>query len=178
MKAHECYQLVFSSSCTVYGNPNHLPITEDHPIGQVTNVYGRTKYMIEEMLMDLSRSDEVIQGHLTVLCRGFPNFFFIQRWNIVSLRYFNPVGAHPSGRIGEDPTKPFSNLMPYLSQVALGKKPSLAIFGDDYDTPDGTGTRLLSLSKSCFFKYFPFRCSRLHPRDGLGIWPCGSVSQN
>jgi len=121
MKAHECYQLVFSSSCTVYGNPSTLPITEDHPIGQVTNVYGRTKYFIEEMLMDLSKSDK--------------------RWNIVSLRYFNPVGAHPSGRIGEDPTKPYINLMPYLSLVALGKKPSLTIFGDDYDTPDGTGVR-------------------------------------
>jgi len=121
MKAHGCYQLVFSSSCCVYGNPDHLPITEEHPIGKVTNVYGRTKYLIEEMLMDLSRAEE--------------------RWNIISLRYFNPVGAHPSGRIGEDPTKPFTNLMPYMSQVALGKKPSLTIFGDDYDTPDGTGVR-------------------------------------
>lgn len=121
MKAHECYQLVFSSSCCVYGNPERLPITEDSPIGNVTNVYGRTKYLIEEMLMDLSRSDE--------------------RWNICSLRYFNPVGAHPSGRIGEDPTKPYSNLMPYIAQVALGNKPSLTIFGDDYNTPDGTGVR-------------------------------------
>lgn len=121
MKTHNCYQLVFSSSCCVYGNPDILPITEENPIGKVTNVYGRTKYLIEEMLMDLSRSDE--------------------KWNIVSLRYFNPVGAHPSGRIGEDPTKPFTNLMPYMAQVALGNKPSLTIFGDDYDTPDGTGVR-------------------------------------
>lgn len=121
MKSHQCYQLVFSSSCCVYGNPARLPITEDSPIGDVTNVYGRTKYLIEEMLMDLSRSDEL--------------------WNIVSLRYFNPVGAHPSGKIGEDPTKPYSNLMPYIAQVALGNKPSLTIFGDDYDTPDGTGVR-------------------------------------
>ncbi|KAK4025567.1 hypothetical protein OUZ56_014629 [Daphnia magna] len=121
MKAHECYQLVFSSSCTVYGNPERLPITEDSPIGNVTNVYGRTKYLIEEMLMDLSRSDE--------------------KWNICSLRYFNPVGAHPSGLIGEDPTKPYSNLMPYIAQVALGNKPSVIIFGNDYNTPDGTGVR-------------------------------------
>ncbi|KAI9562813.1 hypothetical protein GHT06_010268 [Daphnia sinensis] len=121
MKSHECYQLVFSSSCTVYGNPKHLPITEDSPIGNVTNVYGRTKYLIEEMLMDLSRSDE--------------------KWNICSLRYFNPVGAHPSGLIGEDPTKPYSNLMPYIAQVALGNKPSVVVFGNDYNTPDGTGVR-------------------------------------
>ncbi|XP_057367809.1 uncharacterized protein LOC130688820 isoform X1 [Daphnia carinata] len=121
MKSHECYQLVFSSSCTVYGNPEVLPITEDSPIGNVTNVYGRTKYLIEEMLMDLSRSDE--------------------KWNICSLRYFNPVGAHPSGLIGEDPTKPYSNLMPYIAQVALGNKPSVVVFGNDYNTPDGTGVR-------------------------------------
>ncbi|KAK8742883.1 hypothetical protein OTU49_001708 [Cherax quadricarinatus] len=121
MKANSVYQMVFSSSCTVYGDPEHLPITEDHPTGAVTNVYGRTKYLIEEMLKDLSHAEE--------------------KWNIIALRYFNPVGAHPSGRLGEDPTKNFTNLMPYIGQVAIGKKPSLTIFGCDYDTPDGTGVR-------------------------------------
>ncbi|XP_047481029.1 UDP-glucose 4-epimerase-like isoform X2 [Penaeus chinensis] len=121
MKANNVYQLVFSSSCTVYGDPEHLPITEDHPTGNVTNVYGRTKYLIEEMLKDLSKAEE--------------------KWNIIALRYFNPVGAHPSGRLGEDPTKNFTNLMPYIGQVAIGKKPSLTIFGSDYDTADGTGVR-------------------------------------
>ncbi|XP_069164483.1 UDP-glucose 4-epimerase isoform X1 [Procambarus clarkii] len=121
MKANSVYQMVFSSSCTVYGDPEHLPITEDHPTGAVTNVYGRTKYLIEEMLKDLSRAEE--------------------KWNIIALRYFNPVGAHPSGRLGEDPTKNFTNLMPYIGQVAIGKKPSLTIFGCDYDTADGTGVR-------------------------------------
>ncbi|KAJ9577655.1 hypothetical protein L9F63_005735, partial [Diploptera punctata] len=121
MKAHGCYQLVFSSSCTVYGNPDTLPITEDHPTGNITNVYGRTKYFIEQMLKDISAAEK--------------------NWNIISLRYFNPVGAHPSGLIGEDPTKAFTNLMPYMAQVAIGNKPSLTIFGGDYDTIDGTGVR-------------------------------------
>ncbi|XP_064108312.1 UDP-glucose 4-epimerase-like isoform X1 [Macrobrachium nipponense] len=121
MKAHNVYQMVFSSSCTVYGDPEHLPIKEDHPTGNVTNVYGRTKYLIEEMLKDLSKAEE--------------------KWNIISLRYFNPVGAHPSGRLGEDPTKNFTNLMPYIGQVAIGKKDSLTIFGNDYNTVDGTGVR-------------------------------------
>jgi UDP-glucose 4-epimerase len=122
MKEHNIFNLVFSSSCTVYGEPEKLPITESNETGKsVTNVYGRTKYFVEEMLRDLSRADE--------------------RWNIIALRYFNPVGAHPSGKIGEDPTKAFTNLMPFLSQVAIGKKDVLTIFGDDYDTPDGTGIR-------------------------------------
>ncbi|XP_047514080.1 UDP-glucose 4-epimerase-like [Pieris napi] len=121
MRSHNCYQMVFSSSCTVYGEPKHLPITETHATGNITNVYGRTKYFIEEMLKDLSAADA--------------------KWNIISLRYFNPVGAHPSGLIGEDPTKEFTNLMPFMAQVALGKKPVLTIFGNDYNTPDGTGIR-------------------------------------
>ncbi|XP_049831919.1 UDP-glucose 4-epimerase-like isoform X1 [Schistocerca gregaria] len=121
MKQNNCYQLVFSSSCTVYGNPEYLPITEEHPTGEVTNVYGRTKYFIEEMLKDISAAEK--------------------NWNIISLRYFNPVGAHPSGLIGEDPTKAFTNLMPYMAQVAIGNKESLTIFGGDYDTVDGTGVR-------------------------------------
>lgn len=122
MKKYNIHNLVFSSSCTVYGEPKSLPITEDNLIGQsITNVYGRTKYFIEEILADVSKSDD--------------------NWNIISLRYFNPVGAHESGLIGEDPTKQFSNIMPYISQVAMGNKPSLTVFGDDYDTPDGTGIR-------------------------------------
>ncbi|XP_003488377.1 UDP-glucose 4-epimerase-like isoform X2 [Bombus vosnesenskii] len=121
MKAAGCFQLVFSSSCTVYGEPNVLPITEEHPTGNITNVYGRTKYFIEEMLKDISRAEK--------------------NWNIISLRYFNPVGAHQSGLIGEDPTKSFTNLMPYIAQVALRHKPELIIFGGDYPTKDGTGIR-------------------------------------
>ncbi|KAJ1523938.1 hypothetical protein ONE63_010487 [Megalurothrips usitatus] len=121
MEAHNVYQLVFSSSCTVYGNPESLPITEDHPTGEVTNVYGRTKHFIEGMLKDISAASK--------------------KWNIIALRYFNPVGAHPSGLIGEDPTKEFTNIMPYMAQVAIGNKPHVTIFGGDYDTVDGTGVR-------------------------------------
>ncbi|KAK9732420.1 GDP-mannose 4,6 dehydratase [Popillia japonica] len=122
MERYNCYQLVFSSSCTVYGEPTEFPVTENHSIGQnITNVYGKTKYFIEEMLEDISHSNE--------------------KWNIIALRYFNPLGAHPSGLIGEDPTKPFSNIMPFISQVAIGRKTVLTIFGGDYETPDGTGVR-------------------------------------
>jgi len=121
MKENNVQDLVFSSSCCVYGNPQYLPITESHPIGEVTSVYGRTKYLIEEMLSDICHADP--------------------KWNVISLRYFNPVGAHPSGLIGEDPTKAFTNLMPYMAQVAIGKKPELTIFGGDYETVDGTGVR-------------------------------------
>lgn len=122
MKKYDIYNLVFSSSCTVYGEPEVLPITEEKEIGRkITNVYGRTKYFIEEILRDISNSDE--------------------KWNVIALRYFNPVGAHESGLIGEDPTKQFTNIMPYISQVAMEKKEFLTIFGDDYDTPDGTGIR-------------------------------------
>lgn len=122
MEKYGCQMLVYSSSCTVYGNPKFLPITEGHPVGNnITNVYGKTKYFVEEMLADISKADKY--------------------WKIISLRYFNPVGAHPSGLIGEYSTKPFSNLMPYISQVALKKKPVLTVYGGDYDTPDGTGIR-------------------------------------
>jgi len=122
MKKYSVHNMVFSSSCTVYGEPKVLPITEDKPIGNnITNVYGRTKFFIEEILSDVSRSDD--------------------SWNIIALRYFNPVGAHESGLMGEDPTKQFTNIMPFISQVAMGNKAALTIFGDDYDTPDGTGIR-------------------------------------
>jgi len=122
MKKYKVKNLVFSSTCAVYGDPEHLPLTETHRTGEVTNVYGRTKYLIEQMLMDVSRAD--------------PN-----QWNMISLRYFNPVGAHASGLIGEDNTKPFTNLMPFVASVAVGRRPHLTVFGEDYDTVDGTGVR-------------------------------------
>ncbi len=120
MKAHGVTKLVFSSSATVYGDPAKLPLTEDMPLS-ATNPYGQTKLMIEQILKDTSASGE--------------------GWNITSLRYFNPVGAHESGRIGEDPSGIPNNLLPYVSQVAVGKRSEVHVFGDDYDTPDGTGVR-------------------------------------
>ena len=116
-----CKRIVFSSSATVYGMNNPSPLREDMPTGEVTNPYGRTKYVIEEILKDVCVSDP--------------------QWTAVLLRYFNPIGAHESGRIGEDPNGIPNNLMPYISQVAIGRLPQLSVFGDDYDTPDGTGVR-------------------------------------
>lgn len=112
--------LVFSSSATVYGEPQRLPLTEDHPLS-ATNPYGRTKLVIEDMLRDLYRSDP--------------------SWRIGILRYFNPVGAHESGLIGEDPQGMPNNLMPFVAQVAVGRREQLKVWGDDYPTPDGTGVR-------------------------------------
>jgi len=123
MRKHDVKNIIFSSSATVYGAAAP-PITEATPTGGgITNAYGRTKYVIEEILGDFSRSPEG------------------KDWSVVILRYFNPVGAHPSGRIGEDPSGPPNNLMPYVSQVAVGRREILSVFGDDYDTPDGTGVR-------------------------------------
>lgn len=113
--------IVFSSSATVYGNPAVMPITEDCPKGQCTNPYGWTKSMMEQIMTDVQKADP--------------------EWNVILLRYFNPVGAHKSGRIGEDPKGIPNNLMPYIAQVAVGKLEKLGVFGDDYDTPDGTGVR-------------------------------------
>ncbi len=121
MDVHDVKNLVFSSSCTVYGDPATVPITEDFPIGATTNPYGRSKFMIEEILRDLYVADA--------------------SWNIALLRYFNPVGAHASGKIGEDPNGIPNNLLPYIAQVAIGKLPYLRVFGDDYPTKDGTGVR-------------------------------------
>ncbi|XP_058064791.1 UDP-glucose 4-epimerase [Anopheles bellator] len=115
------FKIVYSSSATVYGEPRKLPLTETHPTGNCTNPYGKSKYFTEEILKDLCDSDG--------------------RWSVVSLRYFNPVGAHKSGRIGEDPNGEPNNLMPYISQVAIGRRECLKVFGSDYDTPDGTGVR-------------------------------------
>ena len=113
--------IVFSSSATVYGSPEEMPITEECPKGQCTNPYGWTKSMMEQIMSDVQKADP--------------------SWNVILLRYFNPVGAHKSGRIGEDPKGIPNNLMPYISQVAVGKLEKLGVFGNDYDTPDGTGVR-------------------------------------
>ena len=120
-RAHGVKNLVFSSSATVYGEPEFIPITEDCPKHDATNPYGWTKSMLEQVLTDLYVGDD--------------------EWNVVLLRYFNPIGAHKSGRIGEDPNGVPNNLMPYITQVAIGKRPQLQVYGDDYDTPDGTGVR-------------------------------------
>ena len=120
MAEHNVYDIVFSSSATVYGDPDTVPIKEDFPLS-ATNPYGRTKLFIEEILRDLHVSND--------------------RWNVALLRYFNPVGAHESGRIGEDPNDIPNNLMPYITQVAVGKLEQLSVFGDDYPTHDGTGVR-------------------------------------
>lgn len=120
MAKHGCKKIVFSSSATVYGIPKTLPLTEECPLG-VTNPYGATKLLGEQFFSDLQRSDK--------------------EWRVMLLRYFNPVGAHESGRIGEDPQGIPNNLMPYVSQVAVGKLPYLNVYGDDYPTPDGTGVR-------------------------------------
>ena len=126
MQAANCKNLVFSSSATVYGNPKELPLTEDMPLS-ATNPYGRSKLIIEEILRDLPAADAINK----------PN----TPWSIALLRYFNPVGAHESGLIGEDPGDTPNNLMPFITQTAIGRREKLAIFGDDYDTVDGTGVR-------------------------------------
>ncbi len=120
MQKYQVKNLVFSSSATVYGDPHSVPISEDFPLS-ATNPYGKTKLMIEDILKDLHYSDNT--------------------WNIALLRYFNPIGAHPSGIIGEDPNGIPNNLVPYISQVAVGKHKEVRVFGNDYDTPDGTGVR-------------------------------------
>ncbi len=121
MRDHGVKNIIFSSSATVYGDPAFVPITEECPKGICTNPYGWTKWMLEQVLTDLHTSDP--------------------EWNVILLRYFNPIGAHPTGLIGEDPKGIPNNLMPYITQVAIGKLEKLNVFGDDYDTPDGTGVR-------------------------------------
>jgi len=120
MREFDCKKIVFSSSATVYGVAKEMPLTEDMPLGAI-NPYGRTKYFIEEMLRDVYVSDNT--------------------WSIALLRYFNPIGAHESGTIGEDPKGIPNNLMPYIAQVAVGRLPRLNVFGNDYNTVDGTGVR-------------------------------------
>ncbi|MCF7364444.1 UDP-glucose 4-epimerase GalE [Vibrio sp. A1-b2] len=121
MRKADVKSIVFSSSATVYGDPEVVPITEDSPTGATTNPYGRSKYMVEQCLSDLFNAED--------------------GWSITLLRYFNPVGAHPSGTMGEDPQGIPNNLMPFIAQVAVGRREKLSIFGDDYNTPDGTGVR-------------------------------------
>lgn len=121
MRNHGVKNIIFSSSATVYGDPAMIPITEECPKGICTNPYGWTKWMLEQILTDIQKSDP--------------------QWNVILLRYFNPIGAHKSGMIGEDPKGIPNNLLPYVAQVAIGKLPCIGVFGDDYDTPDGTGVR-------------------------------------
>ena len=121
MRNHGVKKIIFSSSATVYGDPAFVPITEDCPKGQITNPYGQTKAMLEQILTDMHVSDP--------------------EWSVVLLRYFNPIGAHKAGIIGEDPKGIPNNLVPYIAQVAVGKLEKLGVFGNDYDTPDGTGVR-------------------------------------
>lgn len=121
MRKRNCKNIIFSSSATVYGDPAEIPITENCPPGKLTNPYGRTKHMIEQILTDVHEAD----GGL----------------NVCLLRYFNPIGAHESGLIGEDPEGIPNNLVPYIAQTAIGKREAIHIFGNDYDTPDGTGVR-------------------------------------
>ncbi|EPB4336232.1 UDP-glucose 4-epimerase GalE [Enterobacter kobei] len=121
MQAHNVKNLIFSSSATVYGNPERIPLTEDCRIGGTTNPYGSSKFFLEQVLKDVTIADNA--------------------WNIISLRYFNPVGAHPSGLIGEDPAGIPNNLVPYVTRVAIGKLKKLSIYGNDYPTKDGTGVR-------------------------------------
>ena len=121
MRNHGVKNIIFSSSATVYGNPQFIPITEECPKGTCTNPYGWTKSMLEQILSDIQFAD--------------------REWNVILLRYFNPIGAHKSGLMGENPNGIPNNLMPYITQVAVGKLPQLGVFGNDYDTPDGTGVR-------------------------------------
>lgn len=121
MRKHGVKSIIFSSSATVYGDPAFIPITEDCPKGQCTNPYGWTKSMLEQILSDIQKADK--------------------EWNVILLRYFNPIGAHKSGTIGENPNGIPNNLMPYITQVAVGKRDHLTVFGNDYDTHDGTGVR-------------------------------------
>lgn len=121
LAAHNCKNIVFSSSSTVYGSPKSVPIREDFPTPGCTNPYGWTKLMMEQVLRDVQKADSA--------------------WNVVILRYFNPIGAHSSGIIGEDPAGIPNNLLPYIAQVAVGRRPELTVFGNDYPTPDGTGVR-------------------------------------
>lgn len=121
MRNNGCKNIIFSSSATVYGNPAMIPITEECPKGECTNPYGQTKSMLEEVLKDVQKADP--------------------EWNVVLLRYFNPIGAHKSGTMGENPNGIPNNLMPYITQTAIGLRKELGVFGNDYPTPDGTGVR-------------------------------------
>ena len=153
MRAHGCKNIIFSSSATVYGDPAEIPITENCPKGTCTNPYGWTKWMQEQILTDIHTADP--------------------EWNVILLRYFNPIGAHKSGLIGEDPKGIPNNLLPYVAQVAIGKLPEINVFGNDYDTPDGTGVRDyihvcdLAAGHVCALKAIERKC-------GLAIYNLGT----
>jgi UDP-glucose 4-epimerase len=153
MAAAGVFRLVFSSSATVYGEQHFMPIKETSPTGKPTNPYGRSKLMIEEILQDLAHADD--------------------RWSVALLRYFNPVGAHESGLIGEDPSGIPNNLLPYISQVAIGARPELMVYGDDYPTRDGTGVRdyihVVDLAKGHLAAL-----DYLQKHTGVGVWNLGT----
>jgi UDP-glucose 4-epimerase len=152
MTRHSVRDLVFSSSCTVYGDPHTVPIQEDFPVS-ATNPYGRSKLMLEQILRDLHTADAA--------------------WNIALLRYFNPVGAHSSGRIGEDPNGVPNNLLPYISQVAVGRLPRLSVFGGDYPTPDGTGVRDYLHVVDLAMGHIK-ALQKLLSKPGLAVWNLGT----
>ena len=153
MRNHGVKNIVFSSSATVYGDPAQIPITEKCPKGEITNPYGRTKGMLEQILTDFHTADP--------------------EWNVMLLRYFNPIGAHESGRIGEDPKGIPNNLVPYIAQVAIGKRDHLNVFGNDYDTPDGTGVRdyihVVDLAKG-----HVKAMKKLESKEGVSIYNLGT----
>ena len=153
MRNHGVKNIVFSSSATVYGDPAFVPITEECPKGKITNPYGQTKGMLEQVLTDLNVADP--------------------EWNVVLLRYFNPIGAHESGLIGEDPKGIPNNLVPYIAQVAVGKLQALGVFGNDYDTPDGTGVRdyihVVDLAKG-----HVKAIEKLKKKEGVSIYNLGT----
>jgi len=153
MAAAGVFKLVFSSSATVYGDPVTLPINEDQPVGLTTNPYGRSKFIVEQVLGDLASSDP--------------------HWSIALLRYFNPIGAHESGQIGEDPNGIPNNLLPYIAQVALGKLSELVVFGSDYPTIDGTGVRdyihVVDLAEGHLAAMH-----KLQTRNGVNLWNLGT----
>ena len=153
-------KIVFSSSATVYGQPQYLPVDEKHPTGNCTNPYGKTKYFMEEIIKDVSAAN--------------PD------WGCTLLRYFNPVGAHPSGMIGEDPQGVPNNLMPYVAQVAVGRREKLSVYGGDFDTVDGTGVHLFVRANCSIYVLFMLTCQlsarrlpRLHPYHGHRQGPRG-----
>ena len=153
MRKHNCKNIIFSSSATIYGDPAMIPITEECPKGVCTNPYGWTKSMLEQILMDMQKADP--------------------EWNVIILRYFNPIGAHKSGTIGENPNGIPNNLMPYVTQVAVGKRQELGVFGNDYDTHDGTGVRdyihVVDLALGHVKAY-----EKILSNPGLGIYNLGT----
>ena len=160
MAAAGVFTLVFSSSATVYSDPVTVPITEDHPVGHITNPYGRSKFMVEQLLYDLAASDP--------------------RWRVGLLRYFNPAGAHESGLIGEDPNGIPNNLLPFVTQVAVGRRHELLVFGDSYPTIDGTGVRdyihVTDLAEGHLAALA--RLNTLNTRQGVHVWNLGTGKGN